>query len=231
VERRHDWVIVASLGGERALPYCGHHHQPTDVAGSALAHAIHRASQIAEPMHMTPVVLDEHRPWWAPVLAEVPKQNLVIEPFDRGTAAGILLASVRLLRRDPKANVAILSAESDGMGDLGGAYRVALEVSKSHDACAGVTSDGMIDRLSWLPSGSVEMIVGSIQNVIGLFQATQPKLLHTFLKELPGASLFLDDALDLIYPFMPEVAFASGVLDPIIPDLAAARAPARTAAV
>jgi hypothetical protein len=69
-----------------------------------------------------------------------------------------------------------------------------------------------------LPAGEIDMIAGSIQHVIGLFQATQPKLLQTYLKELRGPALFSDDALDTVYPFLPEVPFTAGVLEPVPPD-------------
>jgi hypothetical protein len=202
------------------------------IEQSGLAHAMQRASQIAPVSRITPVVLDEHRPWWAPLLADVPRQNLVIEPFDRGTAAGILLGAVRLLRRDPKSSVAIMSADSEpGLKDVGNAYRAALEVALTHDTCAGVTRHGVVDRLSWLPAGEIEMIAGSIQQVIALFQAAQPKLLQTYLKELRGPALFSDDALDTVYPFLPEVAFTAGVLEPVLPEVVAPLSEARTAAV
>jgi hypothetical protein len=145
---------------------------------------------------------------------------LVIEPFDRGTAAGILLAAVRLLRRDPKASVAILSADREPeIEDVAPAYRLALEISRAEDSCGAVARSGKVDRLSWLASGEIEIIAGSIQHVIALFQATQPKLLQTYLKELRGPALFSDDALDAVYPFLPEIAFNAGVLEPVHPDV------------
>ena len=199
---------------------------------SSFAHAMQRATQIACPTHVTPVVLDEHRPWWASILADIPKQNLVVEPFDRGTAAGILLAGVRLLRRDPKANCAILAADVEaGIEDVGSAYRCAIDLAKTQDECAGVTRDGSVDRLAWLPAGEIEMIAGSIQQIMSLFQSAQPKLLQTYFKELRGPALFSDDALDGIYPFLPEVAFTAGVLEPMLPDLAPKLAEAQTAVV
>ena len=232
MERRHDWVIVASVAGERTQLYCGRGDRPEHIEQSAFARILRRASQIAPSSHITPVVLDEHRPWWQPLLMDVPKQNLVIEPFDRGTAAGILLAAVRLLRRDPKANVAIMAADSaPGIEDVESAYRVALDLAKTHDTCAGVTRDGAVDRLAWLPAGEIEMIAGSIQQVIALFQAAQPKLLQTYLKELRGPALFSDDALDTVYPFLPEVAFTAGVLEPMPPEVLATLSESRPAAV
>ena len=217
MERRHDWVIVASVGTERARVYCGRRDRPEHIEESALAHAVQRASHVTPLSRIIPVVLDEHRPWWAPLLGDIPKQNLVVEPFDRGTAAGILLAAVRLLRRDPKSSVAILSADADrGLEDVDGAYRSALELSFRHDTCAGVTCDGAVNRLAWLPAGEVEMIAGSIQHLIALFQAAQPKLLQTFLRDLRGPALFADDALDAVYPFLPEIAFNAGVLEPML---------------
>ncbi len=216
MERRHEWVIVASVRGERARPYFG--EGDAGQGESSLVQAMRRASQIAPSSHITPVVLDEHRPWWAPLLRDLPKQNLVIEPFDRGTACGILLAVVRLLRRDPKACVAILSADADASDlEVAHAYRSALDLANRHDACAAATRDGSIARVEWLPAGEVELIVGSVQHLIALFQETQPKLLQTYLRDLHGPALFSDDALDTLYPFLPEVALTTGVLEKVRP--------------
>ncbi len=233
MERRHDWVLVASVRGERARPYYGgRSDRPVAMEDSSLAQAMRIASQIAPPSHITPVVLDEHRPWWAPLLGDVvPKQNMIVEPFDRGTAAGIMLAAVRLLRRDPKAHAAILSMDVQ-LDDVDSVYRCALDLAKTHDTCAGITRDGRIDRLEWLPARDVEMIVGSVQHLVALFQSAQPKLLQTYMVELRGPALFSDDALDSLYPFLPEVAFTTGVLEELVPTaISAPLAEARTAAV
>ena len=164
-----------------------------------------RAQQVVPIERIAPVVLDEHRPWWSSLLSDVPYQNLVIEPFDRGTATGILLATARIMRSEPKANVAILATDRElGIDDLGSAYRCALDLAHTQDTCAGVTRTGAIDRRSWLPAREIEMVVGSIQHVMGLFQAAQPKLLQTYLMELRGPALFTSDALDALYPFLPE---------------------------
>jgi len=44
-------------------------------------------------------------------LPEVPRENLLIEPMGRGTAPCIGLAALQLLRRDPEAVMAVLSAD------------------------------------------------------------------------------------------------------------------------
>lgn len=110
---KNDWVIVASVAeGDRTRAYLDG-KQGTFAAAerSALARAVAEARSLTTVDRIMPVVLDEHRPWWRALLAAVPEENIVVEPFDRGTATGILLAVVRILKRDPQAVITILPAD------------------------------------------------------------------------------------------------------------------------
>lgn len=118
-QTEHDWVIVASIAeGDRARAYWDGERRTHTAAGrSALARAVAQARSSTAEERIVPVVLDEHRPWWRALLAGVPEENIVVEPFDRGTAPGILLAVVRILKRDPKAVITIVPADPEAGGD------------------------------------------------------------------------------------------------------------------
>jgi mannose-1-phosphate guanylyltransferase len=57
------------------------------------------------------VVAVQHRWWWESPLAALPKENIFVQPENRGTAHGLLLALLRLEARDPRAIVLMLPSD------------------------------------------------------------------------------------------------------------------------
>lgn len=115
-----DWAIVLAGGSGNRL-----RSLTTDPAGnpvpkqycsllggpSLLAQALQRARRLLPPSRILVVVAAEHAAWWRGELAELPAQNILVQPRNRGTAAGLLLPLAEILRRDPDARV--LSLPSD----------------------------------------------------------------------------------------------------------------------
>ena len=61
---------------------------------------------------MLVVVAKEHRRFWEPELSDFPVENVIVQPQNRGTAAGLLLPlSHPCLRRDTKARVLVLASD------------------------------------------------------------------------------------------------------------------------
>lgn len=89
--------------------------------------ALARARRIARPARVLVAVKEHHREFWQRDLADVPGENILVQPDNRGTAAGVLRAVVEIQSRgittDP---VAILPSD----------HYVADEVVL-HDALAG----------------------------------------------------------------------------------------------
>ena len=73
--------------------------------------ALRRARKLTTATRVMAVVAAEHRAYWEPHLRSFPSSNVVVQPFDRGTAAGVLLPLLRVLRRDPHSTVALLPAD------------------------------------------------------------------------------------------------------------------------
>jgi mannose-1-phosphate guanylyltransferase len=76
-----------------------------------LQEALIRASAVAPMRRICTVVAAQHRRWWNAPLKSLPKHNVVVQPENRGTAFGILLALLQVLARDPNANVVVLPAD------------------------------------------------------------------------------------------------------------------------
>jgi mannose-1-phosphate guanylyltransferase len=80
--------------------------------GPSLLHdALRRAETAVNLARVCAVVARQHRRWWAPWLAGFPRDNVIEQPRNRGTANGVLLALACVLERDPLANVVILPSD------------------------------------------------------------------------------------------------------------------------
>lgn len=110
---REDWAIVLA-GGDgvrvreltrgpdgRAVPkqYCTFGGDK-----SLLRLALDRAGSVVGPGRVVAVVAEEHRRWWELELGrmpgDVPAENVVVQPANRGTAVGILVGLARVMARE-----------------------------------------------------------------------------------------------------------------------------------
>jgi mannose-1-phosphate guanylyltransferase len=78
---------------------------------SLLEEAMVRAAGIAPLRRTCTVVAAGHRRWWSTSLAQQPGENIIVQPQNRGTGIGVLLALLQLRERDPYANVVLLPAD------------------------------------------------------------------------------------------------------------------------
>ncbi len=118
---KHLWAIILAAGdGERVSALT------TDARGSVvpkqywsfdgdktmLRWALDRVRGIVPAERVVAVVAAQHRRFWAAELADLPPGNVVIQPRNRGTAAGLLLPLLQvLLRFDAKARVVVLPSD------------------------------------------------------------------------------------------------------------------------
>jgi mannose-1-phosphate guanylyltransferase len=82
-----------------------------DSGPSLLQEALQRAFTIVPRRRTSVVVAEQHARWWGSLSRELPPGSIAVQPEDRGTATGILLALVRILERDPNARVVVLPAD------------------------------------------------------------------------------------------------------------------------
>jgi mannose-1-phosphate guanylyltransferase len=78
---------------------------------SLLEETLSRAETVATRRHIVTVVAAEHRRWWEASLWTRPEENVVVQPQNKGTATGLLLPLLHILRRDPNATVAVLPSD------------------------------------------------------------------------------------------------------------------------
>ncbi|MCX6546326.1 MAG: sugar phosphate nucleotidyltransferase [Acidobacteria bacterium] len=117
----HAWAVVLAGGdGQRVASlttgYDGRliPKQYWSFAGgeSMIRWAFARALGVVPRQRVLFVVAEQHRRYWERDLADVPPDNLIVQPRNCGTAAGVLLAAVDVLfHRDPKARLLLLPSD------------------------------------------------------------------------------------------------------------------------
>lgn len=118
--RQRTWAIVLAAGegtrlstlttdiSGRSIPkqYCS-----LDGGNSLLDEALQRARRVVPRERLCVIVADQHRRYWQRTLWALPAANVIVQPQNRGTANGILLATLRILERDPLARIVFLPAD------------------------------------------------------------------------------------------------------------------------
>lgn len=78
---------------------------------SLLEEALQRATAVASVDRICVVVAEQHVEWWCRPLAGLAPSNVFVQPQNRGTALGILLAVLHVVERDPHARIVFLPAD------------------------------------------------------------------------------------------------------------------------
>jgi mannose-1-phosphate guanylyltransferase len=118
--QRDLWVVVLAAGdgtrlsefttnarGERVpKQYCS-----LDGRVTLLHTALQRARQIAANEQVCAIVAESHWRFWRASLSALPRGNVIVQPSNRGTANGVLLSVLSILRRDPPACILFLPAD------------------------------------------------------------------------------------------------------------------------
>ncbi len=79
---------------------------------SLLRRALRRVAGVVPSSRTLVVVAEQHRRYWGEALSDLPRENIIVQPRNRGTAAGILLPVLDIvLRRDRDARVLVLPAD------------------------------------------------------------------------------------------------------------------------
>jgi mannose-1-phosphate guanylyltransferase len=118
--------------------------------------ALARARRIAPAPRNLIVVNEYHRVFWQGHLADVPRQNLVIQPHNRGTAAGVLLALLEIQARGSAAAPAVLLPSDHYVADelvLHHALLTAVHSSRHNGRSAvllGISPTGIESGYGWI---------------------------------------------------------------------------------
>jgi len=165
----HNWALVLAAGeGSRlqaltmtasgvAIP-----KQFCSLGGgvSLLHDALRRAHAVASPERTCAVVAEQHRRWWQALPLNIPPQNLIRQPRNRGTANGILLPLLRIVHRDPDARLLILPSDhyvrnEDVLASSLRRTMFELERNRDHLILLGITPEEPDPELGYIVSDGV----------------------------------------------------------------------------
>lgn len=120
VDANNVWALVLAAGDGSRLKSLTTGPSGTAVPkqfcslfdGPPLLHeALRRAYALTAAARTCAVVAEQHRQWWADALVTLPADNIIVQPANRGTAVGILLPLLRILARDPDAQLLLLPSD------------------------------------------------------------------------------------------------------------------------
>jgi mannose-1-phosphate guanylyltransferase len=118
--RQEVWAVVLAAGDglrlaeltTNALGECvPKQYCSLDGRESLLDSALKRAHEIAPCERVCVIVAESHRRFWRESLHPLPDGNVIVQPSNRGTANGVVLSVLSILRRDPQACIVFLPAD------------------------------------------------------------------------------------------------------------------------
>jgi mannose-1-phosphate guanylyltransferase len=158
------WALVLAAGDGSRL-----HSMTTDANGvpipkqfcslqggpSLLGMTLERAGRLVARDRIAVVVAARHRQWWESSLSGLDRSNVIVQPRNRGTGIGVLFAVLKLLERDPGAQIAFLPSDHFIRDErpLADALHLALntvEACPSRVALLGVTPDRLDPELGYV---------------------------------------------------------------------------------
>lgn len=76
-----------------------------------LERTLRRTQPLAPPERTYVCVVEKHRKYWEPLLSFLPEKNIVVQPANRGTANGVLVPLLAVMRDDPDAVIALMPSD------------------------------------------------------------------------------------------------------------------------
>ncbi len=244
--RRREWVILLAGGeGSRLLgrTVCGTRlDRPKQFCRigddqTLLRLALERAARLAEPECIVPVVCARHRLWWGPELMDLPQDNVLVQPENRGNAIAILHALIHILQRDPDPLVVVMPSDHAVEDEplFAAALRSAVHFASARGGrvmMLGITPDAPDAEYGWIvpgrearalksvrafiekpsrPTASALMRHGALWNSF-IFASTGAGLLELFRRTQPE---LLEDYLENLL----EQGWGEGALSRLYEDL------------
>lgn len=191
-----------------------------------LATTLERAFRIAPAERVLVVVRESHRRWWTGDLALLPRENVIAQRDDRGTAIALLQALVEAHCRDRDPEIVLMPSDTDveDEGVLLSAIAAGQRIARVHGAQAAVlgvrpthvdTEFGLLlpgeDDASG--SRSVRAFVEKPARALARRWTRSGALWNTFMLACPGWTLYelFEDALPGVpSAYLRALAFGRG---------------------
>lgn len=180
----HRWSIVLAGGeGERTRPFIEQwlgYHKPKQFCSfvgsrSMLQHTWDRADQLTLPEQKVTVVADHHATEMSGQLLETVRGQVIYQPHNCGTAAGIFLPLTYIRHHDPQATVILYPSDhfvfpENRLVGMAGKLMRAAELFTEHLMLLGVSPTGIELDYGWIePTQPLGWIRGSQVCQVGAF--------------------------------------------------------------
>ena len=148
---------VESLTLEQGRPVPKQYFRP-DPRGTLLHQTLERATTLTPRERTVVIVAEDHAELWKRELADWPARNVVVQPSNRGTLAGVALPLLRIAEQDPDAVVTFMPSDHhignvDAFVDsVDNVFRVA-ESRSVRAALLGILADADEDGYGWIVPG------------------------------------------------------------------------------
>ncbi len=191
---------------------------------SLLGDALRRALRISPFERTLVVVAERHRAYWEAELRHLPRENILVQPLNRGTTSGVLLPLLTVLRRDHDARVVLLPsdhfvANERILADSVGAALFALAAQPASVVLLGITPDGAETDYGWIVPGPARGSLRSVDSFVEKPPAPLARELYergglwnSFLLTARGlslAALFAEQTPDLFEAFEQALGCAT----------------------
>jgi mannose-1-phosphate guanylyltransferase len=223
------WAIVLAGGeGSRLRPvmtevygidvpkqYCAFKgHEPL------VRMALRRAMMLTARERVVTIVSDHHRQWWEPILSDLPRDNILVQPCNRGTACGLLLPLVHVLLEDPHAVVVVLPSDHyvDDEAVFGRTVRKAVKVVRdAADSIVllGIRPDRPDSEYGWIEPTLTAL--GGVHWVLSFIEKPVPAVAEQLMQRggLWNTFVFVAQGLALLATFanaFPELVERFGAI-------------------
>jgi mannose-1-phosphate guanylyltransferase len=136
------WALVLAAGDGRRLQDLTRTASGTVVpkqfcslhgGSSFVEETVHRAEAVVPRERICAVVASSHRSHWSRHLECLPNDNIIAQPRNRGTAIGILLPLLHIMKRDPEARIILLPSDHHVQNEarFAASLRAAMSPSES----------------------------------------------------------------------------------------------------
>jgi len=122
-----------------------------------LEDAMHRAAAVVPAERIATIVSQNHQRWWNGLCGSL-GDRLIVQPSNRGTAHGVLLALLHILERDPAARILFLPSDHYVRDEQTLAAAMQSAVAMDDDALVilGITPEEADPELGYIVQGSRE---------------------------------------------------------------------------
>lgn len=189
---------------------------------SLFGDALERARRVAPNGRVLAVVAADQREHWSSEVRDLGPENVVVQPRNRGTAAGILLPLLAIHERDPRARVLVLPSDHHVRDEDGLARSMHAALDAAEDgrvALLGIEPDAPETEYGWIVPGPPRSTWNPARSVVEFVEKPDALGAHELLARGGVWNSFLlagnaDSFLELYARALPDLlaAFTSTFL-------------------